>query len=124
MAMRSSDCGPGQIVGGGLMQMTRRLPWQVTAVGDWPLWSLPRWLTAFVVTVIAADLAAMGIAASHTTFLGHDLALFGLLMACTAISVELTRKAGEQGGMIKDVQGVWELPAAILLPPLYALIAP
>ena len=26
--------------------------------------------------------------------------------------------------MIKDVQGVWELPVAILLPPLYALIAP
>ena len=26
--------------------------------------------------------------------------------------------------MIKDVQGVWELPVAILLPPLYAMIAP
>ena len=26
--------------------------------------------------------------------------------------------------MTKDVQGVWELPIAILLPPLYALIAP
>ena len=26
--------------------------------------------------------------------------------------------------MIKDVHGVWELPAAILLPPLYALIVP
>ena len=26
--------------------------------------------------------------------------------------------------MIKDVQGVWELPVAILLPPLYALIVP
>ena len=26
--------------------------------------------------------------------------------------------------MIKDVAGVWELPAAILLPALYALIVP
>ena len=26
--------------------------------------------------------------------------------------------------MTKDVQGVWELPVAILLPPLYALIVP
>ena len=50
--------------------------------------------------------------------------LFGLLLGCTALAVELSRKAGEQGGMIKDVQGVWELPVAILLPPLYALIAP
>ena len=44
--------------------------------------------------------------------------LFGLLLACTAIAVELTRKAREQGGVIKDVQGVWEFPVAILLPPL------
>src|SRR5581483_6059375 len=106
------------------MRMTRRLPWQARAVRDWPLWSLPRWLTAFVLAVIAADLAAIGVAAARTTMTGHDLALFGLLLACTAISVEMTRKSGEQGGMIKDVQGVWELPIAILLPPLYALIAP
>jgi diguanylate cyclase (GGDEF)-like protein len=38
--------------------------------------------------------------------------------------MELTRKSGEQGGMIKDVHGVWELPTAIVLPPLYALIIP
>jgi diguanylate cyclase (GGDEF)-like protein len=36
----------------------------------------------------------------------------------------MTRKAGEQGGLVKDVQGVWELPVAILLPPFYALILP
>ncbi len=106
------------------MRMTRRLPWQARAVSDWPLWSLPRWLIAFVLTVIAADLAAIGVAAARTTILGHDMALFGLLLTCTAISVEMTRKSGERGGMIKDVQGVWELPIAILLPPLYALIAP
>ncbi len=91
---------------------------------DWSLWSLPRWLTGFVLGVIAADLAAIGVAASFTTFTAHDLTLFGVLLGCTTLAVELSRKAGEQGGMIKDVQGVWELPVAILLPPLYALIAP
>ena len=95
-----------------------------TAIGDWSIWSLPRWLTVFVLAVIAVDLAAIGVAASFTTITGHDLLLFGLLLSCTALAVELSRKAGEQGGMIKDVQGVWELPVAILLPPLYALIAP
>jgi diguanylate cyclase (GGDEF)-like protein len=85
---------------------------------------LPRWLTVYVLTVVAVDAAAIGLAASFTTFTRANLALFGLLLGCTAISVELTRKAGEQGGMIKDVQGVWELPAAILLPPLYVLIVP
>ncbi len=105
------------------MRLFRRLP-RPTAVAHWPLWDLPRWLVFFVLTVIAVDLAAIGAAASVTGVRAHDLALFGLLLACTALAVEFTRKAGEQGGMIKDVQGVWELPVAILLPPLYALLAP
>ena len=106
------------------MRISRRLPRRMTAISNWPLWSLPRWLLAFVLAIMAVDLAAIGVAASFTAITRHDLALFGLLLGCTAASVELTRKAGEQGGMIKDVQGVWELPAAVLLPPLYALIVP
>jgi diguanylate cyclase (GGDEF)-like protein len=107
-----------------LMRMARRVPRPRTAVRDWPLWSLPRWLTVFVLAVIALDVVAIGVAASVVTITAHDLLLFGLLLSCTALAVEISRRAGEQGGMIKDVQGVWELPIAILLPPLYALIAP
>jgi diguanylate cyclase (GGDEF)-like protein len=107
------------------IRAARRLLQQSIAVRSWPLWSLqPRWLVAFVLAVIAADLAAIGVAVSSTAVTGSNLALFGLLVGCTAAAVELTRKSGEQGGMIKDVAGVWELPAAILLPPLYALIVP
>ena len=107
--------------------MRAALRWlrQSIAVRGWPLWSLqPRWLVAFVLAVIAADLAALGVAASSTAVTGSNLTLFGLLVGCTAASVELTRKSGEQGGMTKDVAGVWELSAAILLPLLYALIIP
>jgi diguanylate cyclase (GGDEF)-like protein len=106
------------------MELIHRLQRRMTAVSGRGLWSLPRWLTVYVLTVVAVDAAAIGLAASFTTFTRANLALFGLLLGCTAISVELTRKAGEQGGMIKDVQGVWQLPAAILLPPFYALIVP
>ena len=106
------------------MRVTRRNLRRGTAISDWPLWSEPRWLVAYILTIVAADLAAIGVAASSTAITRANLALFGLLLGCTAASVELTRKAGEQGGMIKDVQGVWELPAAILLPPLYALVVP
>ncbi len=106
------------------MRWIRRLLRRTTAVSRWPVWTLPRWVVVFLVAVIVVDLAAIGVAASVTTIRAHDLALFGLLLACTAASVELTRKSGEQGGVTKDVQGVWELPIAILLPPLYALIAP
>ena len=106
------------------MGLIRRLQRRIAAVSRWPLWSLPRWLTAFVITVVVADLAAIGVAASTATYSVHDLALFGLLLSCTAAAVEVTKKSGEQVGLIKDVQGVWELPVAILLPPVFALVVP
>jgi len=106
------------------MRLTRRLSRLKSVISDWPVWSLPRWVTAYVVAVVALELAAIGVAASFTTITGHDLALFGLLLACTLLAVELSRKSGEQGGIMKDVQGVWELPVAILLPPFYALVVP
>ncbi len=106
------------------MALIRRLLRRRTAISDWPIWSLPRWLITFVLAIIAADLAAIGVAVSFTTITRGNLALFGLLLLCTVLAVELSRKAGEHGGIIKDVQGVWELPVAILLPPLYALIIP
>jgi diguanylate cyclase (GGDEF)-like protein len=107
-----------------LMELIRRLLRRITAVRDWTLWSLPRWLIAFILAVIVADLAAIGVTAAFTDITGHDLTLFGVLLSCTAIAVELSRRAGEQGGMPKDVQGVWEFPIAILLPPVFALLAP
>ena len=107
------------------MRMTPRRLWRTMAIGDWPIWSLPRWLTGYVLTIIVVDLAAIGIAASVSVFSARNLALFGLLMACTAGAVELTRKTGEEGsGATKDAQGVWELPVAILLPPFFALVSP
>jgi diguanylate cyclase (GGDEF)-like protein len=98
---------------------------QSFAARSWPLWSVqPRWLVVFVLAVIATDLTALGVAVTATAITRSDLTLFCLLLACTVASMELTRKSGEQGGMIKDVHGVWELPTAIVLPPLYALIIP
>jgi diguanylate cyclase (GGDEF)-like protein len=111
-------------MGEALTRMTRRLSLRAKVTSDWPIWSLPGWLTAFVITIVAVYLAAIGLTASATSFSGHDLALFGLLLGCTAAAVEMTRKAGEHGGIMKDVQGVWELPVAILLPPFYALVVP
>jgi hypothetical protein len=78
----------------------------------------------FVLAVVTAYLAAIATAASFTTFHEHDLVLFGVLLTCTAIAVELSRRAKERSGWDKDVQGVWEFPIVILLPPLFALIAP
>jgi diguanylate cyclase (GGDEF)-like protein len=106
------------------MGMIRRRGRGIAAIGSWPLWSLSSWLLAYVLTIDTVAVAAVAVAASFTTITAHDLALFGLLLGCTTFAVELTRKAGEQGGHVRDVQGVWELPVAILLPPLYALLIP
>ena len=94
------------------------------APAAWPIWRLPRGVAVFVVAVIAANLAAIGLAASFFTFRSGDLLLFGLLLACDAATVELTRRSGEPAGVIKDVYAVWELPVAILLPPLFAFLIP
>jgi diguanylate cyclase (GGDEF)-like protein len=107
-----------------LMRTTRRVSWQVKAIGDWAIWSLPRWLTVYVIATVTVALAAIGVAAPFGGYSRRDLALFGLLLVCAVAAIEVTKKAGEQGGLMKDVQGVWELPVAILLPPFFALIIP
>ncbi len=97
----------------------RRLaPW------TWAIWDMPRWLAAFVILVTALYAIAIARAAEGTVLHPGNLGLFCLLLACSAATVEMTRRAGENVGLIKDVYGVWELPVAILLPPLYVLIAP
>src|ERR1700730_10018773 len=99
------------------LRASRLLSSQLRSIRSWPVWSLPGWLTRYVLGVIAAELVAIGLAARAVSFSEHDLGLFGLLLACTAAAVELTRKVGEKGGVMTDAQGVWELPVAILLPP-------
>lgn len=87
-------------------------------------WELPGWLLAFVAAVIAADLALIGACAATTRFRGADLELAAVLLACNLLTVELTHRAGEPAGLVKDVHAIWELPLALLLPPLYALLVP
>ncbi|HEY2580067.1 MAG TPA: GGDEF domain-containing protein [Streptosporangiaceae bacterium] len=89
----------------------------------WPLWELPRRLAIYVAGVITAYLAAVSAEASQTTFRLHDLALFALLLTFGAASIELTRRSGEPAGTIHDVDGVWLLPLALFLPPVYVLTA-
>jgi diguanylate cyclase (GGDEF)-like protein len=98
--------------------------WPIWKVPAWPIWKLPPWLLAFVVTVVLADAVVLGLGASAVTFRAHDLALFTGLLACSATTVERTRRAGENNGMVKDVYATWELPAALLLPLVYVPVLP
>jgi diguanylate cyclase (GGDEF)-like protein len=102
----------------------KRMPTALQAVRAWPLWELRRWLIGFIVLVTLGYLAAIVLAARSAPLSIRDGLLFGALLACIAASVELTKRGGENAGVIKDVYAVWGLPLAILLPPLYALLAP
>jgi diguanylate cyclase (GGDEF)-like protein len=74
--------------------------------------------------VIGAAAAAIGVAAAFTDWDPRDSVLFALLVGFGAVAVELTRRSGEPAGLIKAVHGVWQLPIALLLPPVYCLLAP
>ena len=91
---------------------------------SWPIWELPRWLVGFVSLVVLADVVVLAVGAGTVTVRLRDLALFGGLLACSAVTVELTRRVGENTGFVKDVYATWELPAAILLPLPYAPVLP
>jgi diguanylate cyclase (GGDEF)-like protein len=94
-------------------------------VRSWPIWALPRSLTVFIVAVILVDVAAIALNAAILSVRAHDLIIFGLLLACNAATVELTRRTSEPDmGAAKDVYAIWELPVVILLPPLYAFLMP
>ena len=99
--------------------MTLRSP-----LRGWPVWQLPRWLAAYVTAVIVAYAAATAGALTSTPVRPGDLRLCAVFVGCGAASVELTRRAGEREGLTRDVYVIWDLPAALLLPPLYALVIP
>jgi diguanylate cyclase (GGDEF)-like protein len=77
-----------------------------------------------VAGVIASYLGAVAVAVAFVHVEARQLWLFGLLLGCGAVSVELTRRAGQTGGVVRDVYAIWDLPVALLLPPVYVLLVP
>jgi len=103
----------------------RRRSRRFSVIRSWQLWALQPWLAGYIVFVVAADVAVLAVAARFMPVRAHDLELLVALLGCSAATVELTRRAGENLGQIKkDVYAVWELPVAILLPLAFAPIVP
>jgi diguanylate cyclase (GGDEF)-like protein len=48
--------------------------------------------------------------------------VFGVLLGCIVVSIEMTRRVGEPSGIVREVHTIWELPVALLLPPLYVML--
>ena len=97
---------------------------RIPAPRDWAIWKLSRWVTCFVILVVLADAVVLAVAVGQVRVHVHDLALFAGLLICSAATVELTRRVGENLGFVKDVYAVWELPVAMLLPLAYVPVLP
>jgi hypothetical protein len=81
-------------------------------------------LADYEVLVVLTDAVVLTAEASKVSIHVHDLALFAGLLICSAATVELTRRVGENLGLVKDVYAVWELPVAMLLPLAYVPVLP
>jgi diguanylate cyclase (GGDEF)-like protein len=95
-------------------------------VKEWAWWELKPLLRCYVGAVPLAALAVIAIAASHTDWRLDDLVKFLLLVCCGMVSVASTPRMmySVNGGLVRDFSSIWTVPAAILLPPVYAAMAP
>jgi diguanylate cyclase (GGDEF)-like protein len=95
------------------------------SVRDWLWWQLPPPLRFYVGAVTAVTLVVIGVAAAFTVWTADDAAKFFLLVCCGVVSVAFTPRAMFQfPGLTRDFSTVWVIPIAILLPPVYAALAP
>lgn len=100
-------------------------PRALAAVYSWAVWQLPVGLRAYVLGLPAlAVVLAVALVVAVPPRAG-DLLLFAVLLGGGAASVEATRRLGEPTGVAaRDLLTAWWLPAAVLLPPVYALLLP
>jgi diguanylate cyclase (GGDEF)-like protein len=90
----------------------------------WPLFALPPAVVAYIVIVIGCDVGLTVWELAFAPVHAADLSLFAALLACGAVCIEATRRLGQPTGVSRDLLSAWWLPIALLLPPVYALIAP
>jgi diguanylate cyclase (GGDEF)-like protein len=96
------------------------------SVRDWQVWTLRPVAKAYVIVVVVLDagVTVTALVAASRTSLAH-VVLYLALLGCAAVVVEASRTAGEPKGVdTHDLQGIWFLTIALLLPPGFAFLAP
>jgi hypothetical protein len=89
----------------------------------WPVHE-PLPVRCYAAGVMTAAAAATGVAAASVTVHARDLELCAILLACALIADDNPRARVVRRPLHYDLRATWFLPAAVLLPPLYALIIP
>jgi diguanylate cyclase (GGDEF)-like protein len=111
----------------GLRRLIRWGPWGDRPPGlapRWPLLTMPAALIVYVLGILACDLGLIGWELAHTRLRAGHLGLFAALLAGAVVCIEAMRRLGQPSGVSRDLLSAWWLPIALLLPPLYALLAP
>src|ERR1700761_3146383 len=90
----------------------------------WSLLAMPTSLIVYVLVVLACDMTLIGWELAATPPRPGDLLLFCALLAAAVICIEAMRRLGQASGVSRDLLSAWWLPIALLLPPLYPLLAP
>ena len=98
----------------------RRAP---VAPRAWALWDLPPATVILVLGVSLLALTSVVWAAASSPLRVHDLALFAGLLGAGAVSLEAVRRVPEPVGNANDMLAAWCVPIAVLLPPVYSLLA-
>lgn len=99
--------------------------WSVAGIRRWPLWSLSPLARTYIIAAVLVAVSAAVTAAWFTPWHPSQVPVYLLLLACAASMVEATRdvKLGRDT-MTRDLQEVWYLAIALLLPPIYAFLCP
>ncbi|GII67160.1 GGDEF domain-containing protein [Sphaerisporangium krabiense] len=90
----------------------------------WPLLAQPTMLVLYLCATVGLAAGAAGYLAMATPFRWAEFLTFLALVACGAVCIEATRRLGMPAGVSRDLLSAWWLPVALLLPPVYALLAP
>ena len=90
----------------------------------WAIRGLPPISLRFVVVVDLVAIALLGWVLTQTPVDAHSVILASVLITGAVLTVEALRRVGEPAGTFSDLQLAWTLPMALLLPPVYAMLAP
>ncbi|MEO3811895.1 GGDEF domain-containing protein [Sphaerisporangium sp. B11E5] len=96
----------------------------VALADRWPLLGQPGTLVLYLCGTVGLAVAAGVHLARTTEFRWPEVLTFLALMGCGAVCIEATRRLGMPAGVSRDLLSAWWLPVALLLPPVYALLAP
>jgi diguanylate cyclase (GGDEF)-like protein len=97
------------------------------SVRTWPMRLLSAQVLGFIVAVEVLAVAAVVFAITHSAFHWLDLAVCSGLLVCSIALIEVRRRVSvPQPGnaVVKELISIWCLPIALILPPVYGVLAP